>query len=199
MPCKLQIYPRETAKELKHSIQFPIQMDTSDIVVIYGGCKDISPRENQEKLTEEEIAKEIISIGSCCQDKGVNEIIISGLTCCKGQYHNSRVLKVNYYLHHFCFENKFYFIDNSKIKRDHLFRDGSHLLESGEAILANNFIHYSNSIYSVYFDRNLWNLECRGTEERGSTESLTKRISGRVNSHTNVLENDLDLIDAKKL
>ena len=48
-------------------------MDTSDIVVIHGGCKDISPRQNQEKLTEEEIAKEIVSIGSCYQDKGVNK------------------------------------------------------------------------------------------------------------------------------
>ena len=174
-------------------------MDTSDVVVIHGGCKDISPRQNQEKLTEEEIAKEIVSIGSCYQDKGVNEIIISGLTCCKDQYHNSRVLKVNYYLQKFCFENKFYFIDNSKIKRDHLFRDGLHFLESGKVILANNFLHYSNSIYSVYFDRNLWNLVCRDTEERGSNESLTKRISGRDNSNTNVLKNDLDLIDAKNL
>ena len=58
------------------------------------------------------------------------------------QYHNSRVLKVNDYLQKFCFENRFYFIDNSKIKRDHLFRDGLHLLEKGKVILANNFIYY---------------------------------------------------------
>ena len=69
-------------------------MDTPDIVVIHGGCSNISPRKNQGKLTKEEIAKEIISIGSYCQDKGVNEIIISSLICRKGQYHNSRVLKV---------------------------------------------------------------------------------------------------------
>ena len=50
-------------------------MDTSDIVVIRGGCKDISPRQNQEKLTEEEIAKEIISIGSCYQDKGLMKLL----------------------------------------------------------------------------------------------------------------------------
>ena len=123
-------------------------MDTPDIVVIHGGCNDISPRQNQEKLTEEEIEKEIISVGSYCRDKSVNEIIISGLIYRKGQYHNSRVLKVNYYLRKFCFENKFYFNDNSKIKRDHLF-------ESGKVILANNFIYYLNAIRSVNFD---WNL-----------------------------------------
>ena len=76
----------------------------------------------EEELTEEEITEEIISIVSYCWDKGVNEIIISCLICRKGQYHNSRVLKVNNYLQKFCFENRFYLIDHSKIKRDHLFR-----------------------------------------------------------------------------
>ena len=97
-----------TAKELKHSIQFSIQVQTPDIVAIHGVCNNIGPRQNQEKLTEEEIAKEIISIGSYCRDKGVNEIIISGLICRKGQYHNSRVIKVNDYFQKFCFENRFF-------------------------------------------------------------------------------------------
>ena len=129
-------------------------MDTLDIVVVHGGCNDISLRQNQENITEEETVKEIISIGSYCRDKGVNKIIISGLIYRKCQYHNSRVLNVVDYLLNFCFENRFHFIDNSKIKRDHLFRNGLHLLESSKVILANNFINYLNSIYSVNFDRN---------------------------------------------
>ena len=151
----LKSFPGATVKDLKHNTQFLILMDTPDIVVIPGGSNDINPRQNQEKLTEEKIAKEIISIGSYCRDKSVNETIISGLICRKGQYHNSRVLKVNDYLQKFCFQNKFYFIDNSEIKRDHLFRDGLHLLESGKVILANNVIYYLNFIHSVNFDTNL--------------------------------------------
>ena len=54
-----------------------------------------------------------------------------------------------------CFENRFYFIDNPKIKRGHLFRDGLHLLESSKVILADNFIYCLNSIHSVNFDKNL--------------------------------------------
>ena len=162
-------------------------METPDIVVIQGECNDNSPSQNQEKLMEEEIAKEIIN--------GVNEII-SGLICCKGQYHNSRVLKVTDYLQKFCFENRFYFINNSKIKRlIHLFGDGLHLLESAKVILANNLI--LNPIQSVNSDWNLWNSERRGTEEGGPNKSLTKEISGRGKSNTNVLKNGLDLIDAK--
>ena len=151
----LKSYPRATAKELKHNIRFLIQIDKPDVVVVHGGCNNISPRQNQENLVELDTAKEIITIGSYCQDKGVNEIIISRLICGKGQYHNSTILKVKDYLQKFCFENRFHFIDNSKIKRDHLFRDGLHLLESGKVILANNFIYYLNSIHSVNFDKYL--------------------------------------------
>ena len=183
MPRRINKLSRRTAKELKHKHKriktFPIQIDTPDIVVIHGGCNDISPRQNQKKLTEEEIAKEIISIGSYCWDKGVNEIIISGLICRKGQYHNTRVLKVKDYFQKFCYENRFYFIDNWKIKRSHFFRDGLHLLESSKVILANDFIYYLNSIHGVNFDKNLRHLECRGNEECGPNESLTKEISGR--------------------
>ena len=52
-------------------------------------------------------------------------------------------MKVNDY-QKFYSENKFCLIDNSKIKRDHLLRDGLHLLDTGKVILANNFIHYLN-------------------------------------------------------
>ena len=171
-------------------------MDKPDIVVIYDGCNDISSRKNQENLLEEDIAKKIIESIASYWVKGVNDIIISSLICCKGQYHNSRVLKVTDYLQKFCFENRFYFINNSKIKRlIHLFGDGLHLLESAKVILANNLI--LNPIQSVNSDWNLWNSECRGTEEGGPNKSLTKEISGRGKSNTNVLKNGLDLIDAK--
>ena len=87
----------------------------------------------------------------------------------------------------------------SKIKWNHLFRDGLHLLESGKIYLANNFICYLNSVHSVNFVWNLWNLEFRGTEEGGPNESLTKEISGVENSNANVLKDDLDLNDVKTL
>ena len=105
--AELKSYPYATAKELKLNIQFLTQIDTTDTVVTQGGWNDISPWQNQEKPTEEEIAKEIINVDSYCQDKGVNEIIISELICPKGQYCNSRVLRVNNYLQKFYFVNRF--------------------------------------------------------------------------------------------
>ena len=82
--AELRSYAGAIEKELKHNIQFPIQIDTPDIAVTHGGSNYVSPRQNQEKLTEEKIANEIIRIGSYCQDKGVNEIIMSGLIYRKG-------------------------------------------------------------------------------------------------------------------
>ena len=136
--AELKSYPDATAKELKLNIQFLTQIHTTDTVVTHGGWNDISTWQNQEKRTQEEIENEIINIGSYCRDKGVNEIIISGLICPKGQYGNSSLLRVNNHLQKFHFEDKFYFIDNSKTKRDHLFRDGLNLLQSCKVILAKN-------------------------------------------------------------
>ena len=153
--AEFKSYPGATIKELKHNIQFPLEIETPDTVLIHGGCNDISPRKNQEKLTEEEIANQIISIGLYCQDKGVNEIVISGLICRKGQYYNSRVSKVNTCLQKLCLQKGFYFIDNSKIKENNLYKDGLHLLESGKIILARNFTYYLNCIYNVNINGNL--------------------------------------------
>ena len=76
--------------------------------------------------------------------------------------------------------NKFCLIDNSKMKRDHLFRDGLHLLENGKVILANDFIYYLNSIYSVNFDRNLLNLVCRGLKRAVQMGALQKKLLGGI-------------------
>ena len=75
-------------------------MDTPDIVVIHGGCNHISSRQSQERLMEEEIVTEIISIGSYCRDKGVNKIMIKVnitiLEYGKLMIIKSLVLKINF-------------------------------------------------------------------------------------------------------
>ena len=100
----------------------------------------------------------------------------------------------------FWFESKFYFTIIQKSREIILLRDVLYLLEIGKIILANNFSYYLNSVYIfANFDRNLWNLERRGIEECFPNKSLTKEIYRRDNSNTNVLKNDLDLIDVKTL
>ena len=47
--AELKSYPWATAKELKHNIQLPIQIDKPDIVVIYDRCNDIRPEKSIPK------------------------------------------------------------------------------------------------------------------------------------------------------
>ena len=39
-----------------------------------------------------------------------------------------------------CVAENFYFVDNKTITEEHLWDDGIHLLDSGTAVLANNFL-----------------------------------------------------------
>ena len=42
--------------------------------------------------------------------------------------------------------NQFYFIDNSNIKKEHLWKDGLHLNRSGKDLLMNNILRSLNNI-----------------------------------------------------
>ena len=42
--------------------------------------------------------------------------------------------------------NQFYFIDNSNIKKQHLWKDGLHLNRSGKDLLMNNILRSLNNI-----------------------------------------------------
>ena len=44
-----------------------------------------------------------------------------------------------------CVVYGFVFISNSNIKKEHLWKDGTHLVEEGKVILANNFIKSLNN------------------------------------------------------
>jgi predicted O-methyltransferase YrrM len=54
-----------------------------------------------------------------------------------------------------CKERDFVFIDNSNISVTHLWNDGLHLLESGKALMANNFISHLNYFSSGAASENL--------------------------------------------
>ena len=53
--------------------------------------------------------------------------------------------EVNDVLKERCVVYGFDFINNSNIKREHLWKDGTHLVEEGKIILANNYIKCLNN------------------------------------------------------
>ena len=54
--------------------------------------------------------------------------------------------QVNDHLRRLCNENSFYYVDNSLITTDYLWRDGLHLSDSGSKILSDNISDCLNSI-----------------------------------------------------
>ena len=58
------------------------------------------------------------------------------------------VSAVNNILQDKCATHQFHFIDNSNIKKEHLWKDGLHLNRSGKDLLMNNFLRSLNNFFS---------------------------------------------------
>ena len=81
-----------------------------------------------------------------CKEHGIEEIIISSLAVTENIDLNL-LARVNASLYSMCRENVFCFVDNSNISVDNLFKGKLHLLASGKAVLANNFIYCINNCF----------------------------------------------------
>ena len=80
------------------------------------------------------------------KEHGIEEIIISSLAVTE-KIDLNQLAPVNTSLCNMCRENRFYFVDNSNISVDNLFKDKLHLLDSGKTILVNNFIYCINNYF----------------------------------------------------
>ena len=82
-----------------------------------------------------------------CRDYGVNDVFIPAMICRTGKFLNGEVKRVNFLLKKICEEKGYFFINNSNIEIGDLWKDGIHLLESGNTKLAENFIYFLNNSY----------------------------------------------------
>ena len=67
----------------------------SDAIIFHGGCNDINPRDGNKKLSEYQIAENIIEIAELCRSYGVKDVILSGLICRKDPHQNRIVANIN--------------------------------------------------------------------------------------------------------
>ena len=95
----------------------------------------------------EDIAKTIIDIGKLCENHGVKKVIISGVIVRKLGYMERRRTVLNSLLKELCHTNKYVFIDNDNITREHLANDGVHLEKDGTITLANNMLFALHSLF----------------------------------------------------
>ena len=138
-------FPGATTKSLHHYIEPTLKQQPHDDVIIHVGTNDISPRENQPHLTDNEIANQTISIGNMCRNFDTKNIYISGIIPRLDPKVDQRRMVVNNLLKKMCQQNKFIYIDNSNIPRHKvLYHDRVHLSDQGIPLFANNIIKSLN-------------------------------------------------------
>ena len=141
----IKSFPGAKAKAINHYVVPTLIDENPDAVVIHAGTNNIRTRRGYSEETNESIAHEIINIGKTCrQVGGVNYIFISAITCRSNLEETKKVREINDFLSSLCEREGFVFIDNNSIKREHLWKDGLHLLDEGTTILANNIINSLN-------------------------------------------------------
>ena len=104
-------------------------------MIIHVGTNDITKSQSSEK----EIAQNVIKIVNTCRNKGVNKIIVSALTI-RPKF-SAEIEAINKLLSTYANSHNFIFLDNSQIRREHLWKDKLHLNDEGIILLANNFLN----------------------------------------------------------
>ena len=141
----IKSFPGANAKELTHYVVPTLVEQSPDAVIIHVGSNNIS-RMNRNSTTQRniDIVKEIIETGLTCRETGVKEVFISSLLCRSGNEEMNKVNEINNILKQRCLSENFIFISNEDIRREHLWKDGIHLLDVGTDILSQNFINALN-------------------------------------------------------
>ena len=142
----IRAFPGATARQLNHYVQPTLVDDKPDAILIHVGINDLL-NNNGKKLIDveiEELEQEIIDIGLRCKEAKVKNILISGITYSTKVDVNT-IRRLNDIVKASCELNSFYYINNENVKKEHLWKDGIHLVNSGLVIIAKNFIYGINN------------------------------------------------------
>ena len=148
-------FPGATTKRLLHYSLPTLKEENPEVVVIHVGCNNLSSKKGEVlSINVNEVADDIIKIGKACYDNGVSKVFISSLVYNKNFNKQKLINEVNGILKEKCQTYGFTFINNDNIKKEHLWKDGTHLNENGKIILANNYIRNLN-IFLYYVTETL--------------------------------------------
>ena len=92
------------------------------------------------------ITESVIDIAKECVRFGVKDVLVSSRTV-NTRRSSAFISAVNNILQDKCATHQFHFIDNSNIKKEHLWKDGLHLNRSGKDLLMNNFLRSLNNFF----------------------------------------------------
>ena len=139
-------YPGQTAQEIFSYSDYQFSTCKPDQVIIIAGSNDVSNGHRTRSLDEVEVATNIINIGRRAVKHGAKRIVISGLVIRKWNSNINQVIgSINRLVQDMCKEEGFYFIDQTDIERQHLWKDGLHLNQNGSYIFRMNIMKFFNT------------------------------------------------------
>ena len=130
-------------KRVHHFIQPTLHEDKPYTKLIYIGSNDIIPSK-QRDLNVNDVVQIIIDTGLYCRECDVKDVIISSILVKPNFYLTKIIRQIDYLLSEYCVSNNFHYLTNDNISRQNLWKDGIHLNNVGNNILAENFISYVN-------------------------------------------------------
>ena len=98
---------------------------------------------SSSKKTVDEICDDTIKIALRCRSHIIATIFISSIAS-STKVNLQLIHNLNVLLYNTCTKYGFYYVNNGGVSRCGLWKDGIHLLETGKAIIANNFISSIN-------------------------------------------------------
>ena len=141
--CKCRFFGGVTSKHFHHYIQPTLNEENvkTDIAVLHMGTNDILNAEGDKDL----IAESVIDIAKECVRLGVKDVFVSSVTV-NTRRSSAFISAISNILQGKCATHQFHFIDNSNIKKEHLWKDGLHLNRSGKDLLMSNFLRSLNNV-----------------------------------------------------
>ena len=140
-------FPGATSKEILHYLDVHLTNSSADVVILHIGINYLlednilSKIENQGEYLRSMVEK--------CHSYGTKNVFISGLV------YTTRIgvpvlEKTHRMIVNLCNKLGIFYIDNRNIRRKkHLWKNGLNLVESGEVILATNFLSYLSKRFLI--------------------------------------------------
>ena len=151
-------FPGATSGDILHYASRHLDKIRPERFIVVCGTNDL-PEHWGERLSEWEIATEILKIGQLARNFGVKEIFLSAIINRQGVFYARKLKKVNSILSTACSQQGFYFLDHSEIHSFyHLDEEGLHLNVLGTSILKMNILKCFNT-FNPYFNTFLTTYE----------------------------------------
>ena len=139
----LTLFPGAKASQMNHYIIPALEEYKYDCAIIHVGINDILPNKNNTDMYN--LPDSILEIANTCQNCNIGKIFISAILPSKWTKVN--ILQIDKTLKYLCSRGNFIFAEHKNIGFDDLWVDGRYFMNSGKAMLGNNFVSEVNRYF----------------------------------------------------